>query len=32
MVAILGSKLYDLRKFSDLGAGVDPNWDISFVK
>jgi len=32
MVAILGSRLYDLKKFSDLGAGVDPNWDISFVK
>jgi N6-L-threonylcarbamoyladenine synthase len=32
MIAILGSKLYDLKKFSDLGAGVDPNWDISFVK
>lgn len=32
MVAILGSKLYDLKKFSDLSAGVDPNWDISFVK
>jgi N6-L-threonylcarbamoyladenine synthase len=32
MVAILGSKLYDLKKFSDLGTGVDPNWSISFVK
>lgn len=32
MIAILGSKLFDLKKFSDLSAGVDPNWDINFVK
>jgi N6-L-threonylcarbamoyladenine synthase len=32
MVAILGSRLYDLKLFSGYQVGVDPNWDISFVK
>lgn len=32
MVAILGSRLYDLKKFSGFGVGVDPNWEIDFVK
>lgn len=32
MVAILGSRLYDLKKFSSFGVGVDPNWEIDFVK
>lgn len=32
MVAILGSRLFDLKKFSNFGIGVDPNWEIDFIK
>ena len=28
MVTILGSKLYDEKRFCDLSVGVDPNWEI----
>jgi len=33
MIAVLGSRLYDLKAFSNLNIGVDPNWNIEdFMK